>query len=192
MHDAFAHDPWKMLVAVILSQRATDLATIKVASTLYAQADTPQKLLTLSTQQIESIIKPIGFFHQKTRGLQKLANIIIKTHAGQVPLEEPALLALPMVGQKTTNIMLSLYTGTPKIAVDIHVHRISNRLGWINSKTPKETEKKLTKMIPKDWIAIVNQIFVRHGQEICRPISPKCSICPIHHLCKRLGVSSHR
>ena len=192
MHTAFGHNPFHMLVAVILSQRATDAQTIPVARTLLNAAPTPQALLTLQTETLETIIRPIGFFHTKTRALQKLAHALINTHAGQVPSTERDLLALPQVGRKTANIILTMFFATPQIAVDTHVHRISNRLGWISTKTAEETEKQLTRFVPKQLVSIINQIFVRHGQEICRPIRPWCSRCPVAKYCKRIDVVSSR
>ncbi|MBI5151381.1 MAG: endonuclease III [Candidatus Pacebacteria bacterium] len=192
MHEAFHHDPFQMLVAVILSQRATDAMTISVAQKLFEVTPTPQAITALNMQVLEKIIRPIGFFHTKALALQKLSRVLIETFDGKVPTTESELLSLPQVGRKTANIMLTLFFHTPQIAVDVHVHRITNRLGWVNTKTVEETELSLTKIIPKDLIYDVNRVFVRHGQEICRPISPKCSICPVQKYCKKVGVTQSR
>jgi len=138
------------------------------------------------------ILRPIGFFHAKAAAVQKLSRIIVEKFDGQVPKTEAELLSLPQVGRKTANIMLTLFFNTPQIAVDVHVHRITHRLGWVHTKTTDETEVALTKLIPKNLIHDVNRVFVRHGQEICKPISPKCSICPINTYCAKIGVKISR
>lgn len=191
-HEAFQHDPFQMLVAVVLSQRATDAMTIPVAKKLFEKASTPQDIVDLPMQHLEQIIRPIGFFHAKALALKKLSTMIIKRFDGKVPSTEQELLSLPQVGRKTANIMLTMFFHTPKIAVDVHVHRIANRLGWIKTKTPEKTEAALTKLIPKKYIPIVNQVFVQHGQKICRPINPKCSICPVRQYCQQIGVTRSR
>ena len=192
MHEAFKHDSFQMLVAVVLSQRATDAMTIPVAKNLFTLAPTPQKLANLPVKTLENMVKPIGFYHAKATALQKLSHALIAKHNGKVPSTEVDLLALPQVGRKTANIMLTLFFNTPQIAVDVHVHRIAHRLGWTNTKTPEETERALTKLIPRQYIHDVNRVFVRHGQDICRPLHPWCSRCPIAHYCKRVGVVSPR
>lgn len=189
MHQAFGNDPFQMLVAVILSQRATDAMTIPVAASLFMVAPTVHDIAKIDLHLLENIIRPIGFFHQKARALKKLANTLLKKHQGLVPSSESELLALPQVGRKTANIMLTLFFHTPQIAVDVHVHRITHRLGWIATRSVEETEKDLSECIPKKYIPITNQVFVRHGQEICRPIHPKCSQCPIEKYCKKVGLT---
>lgn len=192
MHESFKHDPFQMLVAVVLSQRATDAMTIPVAKALFAQAGTPSAILQLSLATLQTILRPIGFFHAKAAAIKKLCHVIVTNFNGKVPKTETDLLSLPQVGRKTANIMLTLFFNTPQIAVDVHVHRITHRLGWVRTKTPDETEVALTKLIPKNLIYDVNRIFVRHGQEICKPISPKCSICPISTYCSKIGVTTSR
>lgn len=192
MHQAFGDDPFKMLVAVVLSQRATDAMTIPTASALFARAATPKAMLTLSDAEMEQAIRKIGFYRQKTKALKKLCAVLLDKWNGEVPSTEEGLLSLPQVGRKTANIILTLFFRTPQIAVDIHVHRITHRLGWVDTKTPEETERVLTKRIPKKYIPMTNQVFVRHGQEICRPTSPLCSKCPIERYCPKVGVGRHR
>jgi endonuclease-3 len=192
MHEAFKHDVFHMLVAVILSQRATDAMTIPVAKNLFATAPTPRALAKLPLQKIEAIIKPIGFYHQKAAALKKLSAILVEQYHGKVPSKEEQLLALPQVGRKTANIILTMFFDTPQIAVDVHVHRIANRLGWIRTKTPEETECELTRIIPKEFHERANHVFVRHGQVTCRPLSPWCSRCPVRIYCKRVGVTTSR
>ncbi len=192
MHEAFKHDAFQMLVAVVLSQRATDAMTIPVSIQLFKRAPTAQKLAKMPLLEIEIIIRPIGFFHAKAVAIQRLARALIERHGGNVPTTESELLALPQVGRKTANIMLTLFFNTPQIAVDVHVHRITQRLGWITSKSPEETEAKLTALIPRSLIHDVNRVFVRHGQEVCKPISPKCSRCVVRTYCKQIGVTKNR
>ena len=192
MHLAFGKNPWQMLVAVMLSQRATDLATIKVSTALFKLAPTPNATVLLSRSQLEEILRPIGFFRQKSKALTQLATTILEKHNGVVPLTEQELLALPQVGRKTANILLTMYTNSPQLAVDVHVHRIANRLGLIQTTTPDQTEEKLTPLLTKQQIKLANQLLVQHGQYICRPISPKCSECAIAPWCKKVGVTNSR
>lgn len=192
MHEAFQHDPFQMLIAVVLSQRATDAMTIPVAQLLFKHAPTPQQILELPLKKLEEIIRPIGFFHQKASALKKLSAAIIEKHDGEVPAKEEALLGLPQVGRKTANIILTMFFKTPQIAVDVHVHRIANRLGWIKTTAVEETEIELTRLIPKDFLEITNTVFVRHGQETCRPVAPWCSRCPVAAYCPRVGVAISR
>ncbi len=188
MHDAFSSDPFNMLVAVILSQRATDKMTIPVSQELFKLAKTPEEIASLDTKILEQKIHKIGFYRQKAKALQKLSNILIEKYHSKVPNTEKALLSLPQVGRKTANIILTMFFNTPQIAVDVHVHRIANRLGWIQTKKPEESETALTTLIPKKYIPITNQVMVRLGQEICKPIHPKCDECPISPYCKKAGV----
>ncbi len=192
MHEAFGDDPFCMLVAVVLSQRATDAMTIPVAHKLFQKAKTPQEIVELSSKTMETILHPIGFYRQKTRALKALSRMLIEKFDSKVPSTEQELLSLPQVGRKTANIILTLFFHTPQIAVDTHVHRITNRLGWVTTKTPEETERELTKIIPAHYIPIVNQVFVRHGQDVCKPIAPWCSKCPVYIYCKRVGVTGSR
>ena len=181
MHEAFKHNAFQMLVAVVLSQRATDAMTIPVSIQLFKRAPTAQKLANMPLKEIETIIRPIGFYHAKALAIQKLAHVLVEQYRGNVPSTESALLALPQVGRKTANIMLTLFFDTPQIAVDVHVHRITQRLGWITSNSPEETEVKLTALIPKKFIYDVNRIFVRHGRNMQTDKS-KCSVCPIKYI----------
>lgn len=192
MHEAFKHNAVHMLIAVVLSQRATDAMTIPVAKKLFEHAPTARDIMNLPQHELESIIRPIGFFHAKAAALKKLCAALAERHHGEVPHTEQELLALPQVGRKTANIMLTLFFKTPQIAVDIHVDRITHRLGWVRTKTPEQTEKALTDLIPPSLVHDVNRVFVRHGQETCRPLSPWCSRCPIRAYCPRIGVTSSR
>lgn len=192
MHEAFESNPFHMLIAIVLSQRATDAMTIPVAQHLFDIASTPQKICDLPLHELEQIVRPIGFFHTKSLAVKKLCQTLLTKHAGQVPKTEEELLALPQVGRKTANIMLTMFFHTPQIAVDVHVHRISNRLGWIQTTKVEDTEKILTALMPKKYLPITNYVFVRHGQDTCRPLKPWCSRCPIASHCQRVGVVNPR
>ncbi len=192
MHEAFQHDPFQMLIAVVLSQRATDAMTIPVAQHLFKNAPTPQAIIKMPLEKLEQIIRPIGFFHAKAAALKKLSAAIVEKHAGKVPSTEEFLLGLPQVGRKTANIMLTMFFKKPQIAVDVHVHRITHRLGWVDTKTVEDTEVELTRLIPREFLDITNVVFVRHGQDTCRPVAPWCSRCPVAAYCPRVGVALSR
>jgi len=192
MHEVHGQDPFRMLVAVILSQRARDAVTVPVAARLFERITTPQDLLNLPTEELEAIIYPIGFAHAKATALKKMAAVLVEQYGGVVPGTEAELLSLPQVGRKTANIILTTFFHTPQIAVDIHVHRITNRLGWIKTQDPLHSEQELTALIPTYLHGIVNRVFVAHGQTICLPRIPLCSTCPIREYCKRVGVTQSR
>lgn len=192
MHEAFGHDPFQMLVAVILSQRSRDNITVPIAQTLFARASTPYELCSLAQSELEAIIKPIGFHHTKASAVKKLSAIVVERFNGFVPTTEQELLSLPHVGRKTANIILTCFFHTPQIAVDIHVHRITNRLGWVHTTDVRETETQLTHLIPRSYHEVVNRVFVAHGQQCCMPRSPKCTQCPIANYCERIGVSNRK
>lgn len=190
MHEIHGHDPFQLLVAVILSQRARDSVTVPLASKLFAVAKTPQQFVDLPVETLSQIILPIGFYTAKSLAIKKLAKILVDEYGGTVPRTEAELLKLPSVGRKTANIILTTFFDTPQIAVDIHVHRITNRHGWVQTTKVEETEKELTKIIPKDLHSIVNRVFVAHGQTICIPRNPKCEVCPVEMYCTKVGLSS--
>lgn len=188
MHEVHGHDPFQMLVAVILSQRSRDSVTVPTATKLFEVAKTPQDFVNLPIQELERHIKRIGFYKAKAVAIKKLSSILVEQYAEHVPSTEKELLLLPHVGRKTANIILTTFFDTPQIAVDIHVHRITNRLGWVQTKKPEDTEKELTRLIPKEFHSLVNRVFVAHGQTLCLPRIPKCSVCPIKTYCKKVGV----
>ncbi len=188
MQDAFGHDAFQLLIAVVLSQRSRDDQTIPVAQKLFQHASTPQKLLLLSEQEVKKIIRSIGFYNQKTEHLFKISKVVVDRFNGVIPNMREQLLSLPGVGRKTANIVLSQYFHKPAIAVDIHVHRITNRLGWIQTQKPEETEMQLMRCVPQKLWSMLNWVFVRHGQEVCKPRSPECSVCSVEKFCKKVGV----
>ncbi len=188
MHEVHAKNPFRLLVAVVLSQRARDSVTVPTAAKLFERITTANDLMELPIGELETIIKPIGFHHTKALALKKLARVLVENYDGVVPNTEKELLLLPQVGRKTANILLTEFFHTPQIAVDIHVHRITNRLGWVKTTQPETTEKELTHLIPKKWHQIVNRVFVMHGQHVCFPRNPNCTVCPILKYCKRVGL----
>ncbi len=188
----FGNDPFLILISCLLSLRAKDLATIPLCSALFKRAKTPHELLALPLPELEKIIYRIGFYKQKAKGLHAVSRELLERHDGKVPKTEEELLTLPGVGRKTANLVLGIAYGIPAICVDVHVHRISNRLGLIKTKTPEETEEALKKVLPKKHWIEYNKLIVMWGQNICVPVSPFCSKCAIYDQCKRVGVKKSR
>lgn len=188
----YGQDPFLILICCLLSLRAKDTATIHVCNSLLKTAKTPQEILNINLNTLEKIIYKIGFYKNKANVLHKVSKIILEKFNGHVPSTEQELLSLPGVGRKTANLVLGLAFGQPAICVDIHVHRISNRLGLIKTKTPKDTEVALQKILPKRYWITYNDLIVKHGQNICTPVSPWCSKCAINKFCKKIGVTKRR
>ena len=185
-------NPFLVLVSCILSLRTKDTVSLAASRRLFEYAQTPQELLLLPAKTIEILIYPTGFYRQKTQQLLALYSILIKKFEGQVPHLEAELLSLPGVGPKTTALVLSEGFNIPAICVDTHVHRISNRLGLVVTKNAVETEQQLKKLLPQKYWSEFNKLMVMWGQNICVPISPKCSICPLLPLCPQIGATRHR
>lgn len=184
--------PFHILIATILSLRTKDTLTAVVAPRLFAVADTPQTMLQLSEERIAELIYPVGFYRTKARSIREVCALLLERHNGEVPNDLDALLMLPGVGRKTANLVLTMGYNLPGICVDTHVHRICNRWGYLQTKTPEETELALRAQLPSQhWIAI-NGLLVTLGQNICHPTSPKCSICPVAAYCARVGVTRSR
>lgn len=188
----YGKDPFLLLISCLLSLRAKDSMTIGVVHDLFARARTPEQLLKLSTHQLEDIIRRIGFYKKKAQILQETAQTIITKFGGVVPQTYQELVSIKGVGPKTANLVLGVAFGQPAICVDVHVHRISNRLGLITTKTPEETELALQKVLDKKYWIEFNRLLVMWGQNVCTPISPHCSTCAIYSLCKRVGVKKAR
>ena len=170
-------NPFKILISTILSLRTKDQTTAQASKRLYAAADTPEKILQLSDARLEKLIYPVGFYHTKTRQIKQICARLLKEYQGKVPADFVTLLSFPGVGRKTANLVMALGFGQPAICVDTHVHRICNRLGWVKTVTPEETEYALQKIFsPEKW-STINKIIVAFGQTICRPIGPKCQNC---------------
>jgi endonuclease-3 len=184
--------PWGVLVSTIISLRTRDAVTLSASERLLADAPDPQALIDLGALRVSELIYPAGFYRTKAENLVRISRILLEKHAGAVPSGLEDLLMLPGVGLKTANLVLSAGFGIPAICVDIHVHRIANRRGWISSKTPDESEKLLRSILPVKWWIDINRILVRFGQMICTPVSPRCSICPVSGSCPGTGVASRR
>jgi endonuclease-3 len=189
---AAAPDPFRILIACLLSLRTQDTTTGPAAERLFALADTPATLLRLSPRRIERAIFPVGFYRTKARVIRQLCRDLLERFDGRVPDDLDALLSLKGVGRKTANLVVTVGFGKPGICVDTHVHRISNRLGFVRTRTPEETEAALRARLPRrHWIGY-NDLLVAFGQNVCRPIGPHCSRCPARALCHRVGVTSAR
>jgi endonuclease III len=185
-------DPFLILICCLLSLRSKDTVTINVCNDLLKLAKTPQEILNIPLQKLEKIIFKIGFYKNKAKVLHNVSKILLTNYNGTVPNTEEELLKLPGVGRKTANLVLGIAFGKPAICVDIHVHRISNRLGFIKTKNPAETEIKLQKILEKKYWTEWNDLIVKWGQNICTPTSPKCSKCAIKNYCKQVGITKFR
>ena len=178
-------DPFKILISTILSARTRDSNTEEATKTLFAKYNTPELIANAEVEELEKLIYKSGFYKVKAARIKEVSQIIKNKFDSVVPDDFEDLISLPGVGAKTANCVLVYAFKIPAIPVDTHVHRIPNRLGWIETKKPEETETELKKIIPKDqWIRI-NRLFVRFGQEICLPNRPKCDLCPINSICKK-------
>ncbi|HKZ34148.1 MAG TPA: endonuclease III [Candidatus Nanoarchaeia archaeon] len=185
-------DPFKVLIACLLSLRTQDKNTEKASSALFAVADTPEKIMALSQKKLEKLIFSSGHYRKKARTLKHVSKVILERHNGKVPDIKEELLAIKGIGPKTANIVLAFAYGKEALPIDTHCHRIPNRLGWVKTKTPEQTEKQLEKILPKKYWPEFNALFVLFGQTICQPISPKCSQCPVRKYCPRIGVIRSR
>ena len=183
LHDAET-GPFSILIGTILSARTKDEATTKAVKELFSKYKNPKELAAAKIKDIEKIIKSIGFFHIKSKRIIEVAQIIHTKYKDKVPEDLDTLIQLPGVGRKTANCVLVYAFEKPAIPVDIHVHRISNRLGLVDTKNPEETEQELMKKIPKKYWIDINDTFVMYGQNICKPISPMCDVCKIKNNCK--------
>lgn len=185
-------DPFKVLVATILSARTKDETTAVVCKRLFAKVEKLSDLEKVPESELRDLIYPVGFYKTKAKHLKALPAVMKEEFEGKVPHEIDDLLKLPGVGRKTANLVRAVAFEKPAICVDIHVHRISNRLGYVKTKTPHETEIALRKKLPEKYWTTFNTMLVAFGQNICRPVSPKCSECPINAYCKKVGVTSSR
>ncbi|MFH0828998.1 MAG: endonuclease III [Candidatus Kerfeldbacteria bacterium] len=176
--------PFEILISTILSARTRDETTHCVAHALFSRYKTPRALARARTTDIQRVIHQIGFFRVKAQNILHTSQLLISRHHGHVPRDTQSLMALPGVGRKTANIVRSLAFGVPAIAVDVHVHRISNRLGWITTRTPQQSETALLRIVPRAQWSTVNDVFVKFGKDVCRPITPQCWRCPIRRWCQ--------
>ena len=176
-------DPFAVLVGTVLSLRTRDVVTEVAFERLWPLASSPQALLELPLSKIEAAIRPVGFYKTKARALKAIADLLLDRHGGSVPPDLEELLALPGVGRKTANLVLTEGFGLPGICVDTHVHRILNWWGFVRTASPDETEVVLRKTLPRRWWLTVNGLLVSFGQAVCRPVGPRCAACPLQTGC---------
>ena len=185
-------DPFRILISCLLSLRTKDKTTREASARLFELAHQPATMLTLPLQKIERAIYPVGFYRTKARVILGLCRDLLERFAGRVPDEIDALLTLKGVGRKTANLVVTMGFNKPGICVDTHVHRISNRLGYVRTRQPEETEMALRGRLPRRFWIGYNDLLVGFGQNVCTPLSPRCSTCPVNALCHRVGVTSSR
>ncbi len=176
-------DPFRVLIATVLSQRTRDEVTDRAAEKLFMKYGTCSTLSRADINDIEELIREVGFYRIKAPRVKEIARIIDNDFKGEVPSDLEKLLLLPGVGRKTANCVLVYGFGKDAVAVDTHVHRISNRLGFVKTKTPQETENELIRVLPKKHWRYINELLVRFGQDLCRPLGPKCGVCPVSDIC---------
>ncbi|MCP2519274.1 endonuclease III [SCandidatus Aminicenantes bacterium Aminicenantia_JdfR_composite] len=180
-----SRDPFKVLITTILSQRTRDENTALASKRFFEVVRSPEDVLKLDPKIIEETIKPSGFYKVKAKRIIEISKQLVNNYGSKVPFKKEELLKFKGVGRKTANAVSAFAFNKPAIVVDTHVHRISNRLGLINSKNPEQTEYELSKIVPKKYWILINKLFVIHGQKICRPINPKCSECKITNFCDK-------
>jgi len=182
-------EPFDVLIATMLSAQTRDAVTAAATARLFAVARTPQAIARLTVKQIEKLIYPASFYRHKAKHVKETCRLLVDRFAGRVPATMEELLTLPGVGRKTANLVLILsFKSVKNICVDTHVHRISNRLGWVSTRTPEETEQALYAATDARWWPYINLYLVTWGQNICRPIYPRCGACAIREHCPRIGV----
>lgn len=181
--DSF-NNPYLVLIACILSLRTNDKTTYPATLRMLELAKTPQEMMSVKLEDLEKAIYPVGFYKNKAKQIIELSKQIVCDYDGNVPNTIEGLCKFKGVGRKTANLVMSLGFGVPAICVDVHVHRIFNRLGYIQTKTPEETEFALRKKLPQKYWIPINSLMVTHGQNVCKPIKPKCEICPIRQYCQ--------
>lgn len=176
--------PFQILVSTILSLRTKDEITYPVANRLFKVLKNPEDFAAIPIKKLEELIYPVGFYKTKARNIKEISSILIKKYGGRVPDDIEELMKLPGVGRKTANLVLSVGFGKDAICVDTHVHRISNRLGLVDTKNPEETEFMLMEILPKKYWQEINYLMVSFGQTICKPIKPQCDECELRKFCK--------
>ena len=177
-------DPFKVLVSCILSLRTRDATTVKVSEQLYKIADTPKKIASMNVKTLASIIRPVNYYKTKAKRIKAMSEKLVKEFNGKVPGDMDTLMTFKGVGRKTANIVVVYGFNKHGIPVDTHVHRVSNRLGWVETKTPEKTETALRQLLPRKYWIDLNDLFVQFGQNICTPRNPRCHDCPISRHCR--------
>ena len=185
-------DPYSVLISTVISLRTKDDVTLNASRRLLGAAPTPSEMLGLGEDEVSRLIYPAGFYKRKAVQIMQISRILVEKYDGKVPDKVEELMALPGVGIKTANLTLNLGFGIDAICVDCHVHQISNRLGWVKTKTPEESEKALMKIMPRKYWIPLSELLVSYGQEICTSVSPKCSMCPENSRCPKVGVQRSR
>lgn len=189
--NVWRENPFRVLIFTILSQRTKDEITRRASKKLLKVANSPKKILKLSKKQIEKLIYPVGFYKEKAKKIKKVCKVLLEKYKGKIPKKREELLKLPGVGDKTASCILLYGFGMPTIPVDTHLNRIAKRLKIVPKNfTPKKTREKLEKLISDDLKLITNFLFIKFGKDICKPIKPKCEICPIKKYCKRNKTSN--
>ena len=184
-----AEDPFQILIATLLSARTQDATTHAASTRLFRRARTPRTMAKLSIPEIEELIYPVSFYRNKARHVKGCCEALVEDHGGRVPRTLEELVALPGVGRKTANLVLILaFKSAGNICVDTHVHRISNRLGWVTTRLPEETEQALYRTTNARWWPLINLYLVTWGQNVCRPVHPRCRDCAIAPLCPKMGL----
>jgi endonuclease III len=183
-------DPFKILISTLLSARTQDATTHAASTRLFRVARTPRSMAKLSVAEIEKLIYPVSFYRNKARFVKATCEALVRAHGGRVPQTMEALVTLPGVGRKTANLVLILaYASQKNICVDTHVHRIANRMGWVQTRTPEETEMALYEATDERWWPYINLYLVTWGQNVCRPVYPRCGACALAPGCPRVGVT---
>ena len=186
-------DPFQVLIATMLSAQTRDEVTHAASTRLFRVARTARTMASLPVSRIERLIYPVSFYRHKARHVKETSRQLLERYGGRVPGTMEALLTLPGVGRKTANLVLILsHASRDNICVDTHVHRISNRLGWVTTRTPDETEQALYRVVPRRWWPKVNLLLVTWGQNVCRPVYPRCPDCAVASTCPRIGVMTPR
>ena len=187
-----SRDPFQVLISCLISLRTKDQVTAEASARLFRLGRTPRTILDLPEQTIAQAIYPAGFYRTKARTIKEICRTLIESHGGKVPDDLDTLLTLKGVGRKTANLVITVGFGKPGICVDTHVHRISNRLGIVKTRTPDESETALRQSLPQRYWIPYNDLLVAFGQNVCNPISPRCSTCPVLTLCPQIGVGKWR
>ena len=188
--DSQAENPFQILIATLLSARTQDATTLAAATRLFRVARTPRTMSRLTARQIERLIYPVSFYRHKAQHVKATCGVLVSRFSGRVPTTMGELLALPGVGRKTANLVLVLaFRSLENICVDTHVHRISNRLGWVSTDSPDETERALYHATASRWWPYINLYLVTWGQNVCRPVYPHCGTCAIVAFCPKIGVT---
>jgi endonuclease-3 len=178
-----SEEPFYVLISTVLSARNRDEMTAKAVKKLFAKYKTPKQIANAPLSKLEPLIKQSGFYKTKAKRIKEISRILLEKYKGKVPDDFDELVSLPGVGRKTAGCVMVYAFGKPAIPVDTHVHRISNRLGWVKTKTPEQTEQELMKLVPKEYWLDVNEVLVIHGQTVCKPIRPWCEKCKVTQYC---------